>query len=275
MLDHMDLQKLESKFGDSNHIRDFQGGTQQPCDRPNLFNQLHKMKQSPMKPDDRPTGSGGLETNNFNFKGLYETSPGKDTKREDKPRGFDDDQTTKGGNKSKSIVLSYVDEVKSISEHAMPPKPKRVLDSSEGQILISDPDVQGITGSSLLNGPIQAEYTQQKYLPDDGQLQEQGELDEEGHSAWRLANNNHQNKSIIEMIDGDRPLTPSISGDVSRVLTPIELKIVGKESSDGKDKNDAGGQEQIDNGNFPGVSIKNLDKKDIKDGHEDNWGNSG
>jgi hypothetical protein len=45
------------------------------------------------------------------------------------------------------------------------------------------------------------------------------------------------------MIDGDRPLTPSISGDVSRVLTPIELKIVGKESSDGKDKNDAGGQE--------------------------------
>jgi hypothetical protein len=167
MLDHMDLEKLESKFGDSNPIRDFQGGIQQPCDRPNLFNQLHNMKQSPMKPDDRPTGSGGLETNNFNFKGLYETSTVKDTKRKDKPRGFDDDQTTKGGNKSKSTVLSYVDEVKSISEHAMPPQPKRVLDSSEGQVLISDPDVQGMNGSYLLNVPIQAEYTQQKHLPDD------------------------------------------------------------------------------------------------------------
>jgi hypothetical protein len=77
------------------------------------------------------------------------------------------------------------------------------------------------------------------------------------------------------MIAGDRPLTPSISGDVSRVFTPIELKIAGKESSDGKDKNDAGGQEKIDNGNFPGVSIKTLDKKDIKDGHEDDLGNSG
>lgn len=68
------------------------------------------------------------------------------------------------------------------------------------------------------------------------------------------------------MIARDRPLTPR-SGDLSRVLTPIELKIVGKESSDGKDKNDAV--------NFAGVSIKNLDKKYIKDGNEDDWGDSG
>jgi hypothetical protein len=68
------------------------------------------------------------------------------------------------------------------------------------------------------------------------------------------------------MIARDRPQTPR-SGDVSRVLTPIELKIVGKESIDGKEKNDAV--------NSPGVSIKTLDKKYIKDGHEDDWGDSG
>jgi hypothetical protein len=167
MLDRMDFGKLESKFGDSNPIRDLQGEIQQPCNRPSLFNQLHNIKKSPMIYEDHPTGSGGLGTNNFNFKGLNETSPGKNNKRKDSPKGFDDDLTTKGGYPSKSIILSYVDEVKSNSKHAMPPEPKRVLDSSEGQILISDPDFPGMTGSCLLNGPLQAEYMQQKYLPTD------------------------------------------------------------------------------------------------------------
>ena len=308
MLDHMDLENLESKFGDLNPAKDFQGEIHQPSDRPNLFDQVQDLKQETMLLGDCPTGSGGLGKGNFNFKGLYKTSPGKEFKQEESTRGFDDDHTTKGGEKSKSIVLSKVDEVKSNSKHATPPVPKKVLDSSEGEVLISDPDTQGMTGSSLLNGPVQAEYMNQKFLPDEDGLEDPGDFDQEVHSAWRLANNYQQNKSIIEMVAGDRPVSPSENADQSRVLDPIELKIIAKESSDGKDRKDAGGQDKTDAGNFTNisktdagnftnisktdagnftnisktdagnftnVSVKTLEKKDIIDDHEDHWGDSG
>lgn len=144
--------------------------------------------------------------------------------------------------------------------------------ASGGQeILKSNPDYFNATGSSMIGGPNQSEYLPQKILIDEEGLEEptfRGQL-----NTVRV--NNLHGKSIIEMVTGENDRDLSKSGDVSKILDPIEVRIVGKERGDG---NEGKYQDELDGiwdekvpGNFTNFEMKSLVKKDIVDDKDNSW----